>query len=222
MNVLLVNGSPRKNFNTAKLLNKALEGAISAGADVEIINLYDYTFQGCLSCFACKIKGSKTNGLCAHKDELKPILKKAQKADVIILGTPVYYDYPTAQMRAFMERFMFPVDTYMINPETKERIRFHDKIVPTGIIYTMNCPEFLMKEIDYPTILNANGNALNRLFGYCETLYSYDTYQYTDYAKYDCNIFDEKVKAEIKERQFPLDCEKAFAMGKKLVEMVNH
>ena len=222
MNVLLVNGSPRKNFNTAKLLNKALEGAISAGADVEIINLYDYTFQGCLSCFACKIKSSKTNGLCAHKDELKPILAKAQKADVIILGTPVYYDYPTAQMRAFMERFMFPVDTYMINPETQERIRFLDKIVTTGIIYTMNCPEFLMKKIDYPTILNANGNALNRLFGYCETLYSYDTYQYTDYTKYACNIFDEKVKAEIKKRQFPLDCEKAFAMGKKLVEMVTN
>lgn len=221
MNALLINGSPRKNFNTAKLLNKAQEGATLAGADTEIIHLYDYTFQGCLSCFACKLKGNKTNGLCADKDELRSVLEKAQNADVIILGTPVYYDYPTAQMRAFMERFLFPIDTYMINPKTKKRMRFLDKIVPSGIIYTMNCPEFLMEKIAYPTILGANEKALNRLLGHCEPLYTCDTYQYSDYSKYDCDLFDEKLKAEMRSKQFPLDCEKAFNMGKKLVEMAS-
>lgn len=218
MNVLLTNGSPRKGWNTATLLEKAQQGAVTAGADTEVVNLYDYTFQGCVSCFACKRKGSKTNGLCAYRDELTPVLEKAQKADVLILGTPVYFDYPTAQLRAFMERLMFPVDTYLFDEATMTRVRLLDKTVPVGMIYTMNCPEFFMSKVEYTTILGANEKALARLFGYCETLYSCDTYQYADYSKYEGNMFDEKRKAEVREKQFPVDCQKAFELGKILVD----
>jgi multimeric flavodoxin WrbA len=51
------NGSPRKTWNTATLLEKALEGAASKGAETELVHLYDVTFKGCISCFACKTKG---------------------------------------------------------------------------------------------------------------------------------------------------------------------
>lgn len=220
MNVLILNGSPRKKGNTATLLNHALQGVIAKGANAEVINLYDYTFKGCVSCFACKRKGSTTNGLCAYRDEITPILEKAQKADVIILGSPVYYDYPTSQFRAFIERLMFPVDPYMIDEVTKKRIRFLNKTIPVGIIYTMNCPEFYMQKVDYPTILGANEKAFSRLFGYSETLYSCDTYQYSDYSKYDCNLFDEKLKAEVRQKQFPVDCQNAFELGQRLVEKI--
>ena len=54
--IIAINGSPRKNGNTAALLNKALEGASSQGATTEMINLYDLNFKGCMSCFACKLK----------------------------------------------------------------------------------------------------------------------------------------------------------------------
>ncbi len=217
--VLLINGSPRKgDWNTITLLKHAAEGAASVGADTDLINLYDYTYKGCVSCLACKIKNSKTNGLCAYKDELTKILQKAKEADVIIMGSPVYYDYPTAQLRAFLERFMFPVDPYMIDKKTGKRVRYLDKTVPTALIYTMNCPEWFMDEVNYPTILGSNESALSRLFGYCETLYSCDTYQYTDYSKYDCNMFDETKKTEQREKQFPIDCKKAFELGVKLVQ----
>ena len=219
MKALALNGSPRKGWNTEKLLRKALEGAESAGAETELIQLYAQEFKGCVSCFACKIKNSKTNGLCAYRDGLTPILQKAQQADVVILGSPVYYDYPTAQFRAFLERFMFPVDPYMVEPETGKRIRYLNKVVPTAVIYTMNCPEWLMEKVNYPTILGANESALSRLFGHCETLYSCDTYQYTDYAKYDCNMFDAVKKVEQREKQFPVDLQNAFDLGKRLVEM---
>ena len=72
MNILLINGSPRKNMNTATLLEKAAKGARSAGADVELVHLYDYEYSGCKSCFACKIKNSAPTGSvpsgtdCAH------------------------------------------------------------------------------------------------------------------------------------------------------------
>lgn len=60
MKIIAINGSPRKNRNTATLLNKALEGAASQGAETELIHLYDLNYKGCVSCFACKIKNGKS------------------------------------------------------------------------------------------------------------------------------------------------------------------
>ena len=54
MKVIAVNGSPRKTWNTATLLQKALDGAKSVDADTELVHLYDLNFKGCTSCFACK------------------------------------------------------------------------------------------------------------------------------------------------------------------------
>ena len=55
MKVMAFNGSPRKKkWNTVTLLNNALEGARSAGAQTELIQLYDLNFSGCISCFSCK------------------------------------------------------------------------------------------------------------------------------------------------------------------------
>lgn len=53
MKALFINGSPRKNGNTAKLLQRAMEGARDAGAEVEMVNLYDHSlnYKGCMSCF---------------------------------------------------------------------------------------------------------------------------------------------------------------------------
>ena len=81
MKVIAINGSARKNFNTAKMLNSALDKAKELGCEVEQINLYDKPFKGCISCFACKLKNSKTNGLCAYKDDLRPILEKCLDDD---------------------------------------------------------------------------------------------------------------------------------------------
>jgi hypothetical protein len=87
MNVLAINGSPRKKWNTATLLEKSLEGAASVGAETELVHLYDLDFKGCTSCFACKLKGGKSYGKCAMKDGLTPILEKLVNTDVLILGS---------------------------------------------------------------------------------------------------------------------------------------
>ncbi len=52
MKALFINGSPRKKFNTAQMLESAMKGAADAGAETEWINLFDYEFTGCRSCFA--------------------------------------------------------------------------------------------------------------------------------------------------------------------------
>src|ERR1035438_4773585 len=100
MKVLAINGSPRKTWNTATLLNKALEGAASQGAETELIHLYDLNFKGCTSCFACKLKGGKSYGHCGFKDELSPILDKIPQIDVLILGSPIYLGAITGELKS--------------------------------------------------------------------------------------------------------------------------
>ena len=217
--VIILNGSPRKNFNTAKMLLEAKKGAESTGADVEYYNLYDYNFKGCMSCFSCQRKGSTTNGVCAVKDDIQPILEKCVKADAVIIGSPVYFSYPTGVFRNFIERLMFANHTYMVDKENGGLKRFMDKIIPTGVIFTMNCPEELAVRLNYNTILGENVSSLNHIMGYAESVYAYDTCQFADFSKYNCDLFNETDKLHVQETQFPHDLKKAFDLGKKLVEM---
>lgn len=217
MKILAINGSPRKNKNTATLLGYALQGAASIGVETEMVNLYDLNYKGCVSCFACKLKDGKSCGKCAYRDDLSPLLEKVMAADVILLGSPIYFHFVTGEMRSFMERLMFPIDTYAIDTNTGKRKKLLNKVIPVGFIYTMNAPESIMKEYDYPTIMSYNEHDLRRLFGYCETMCSTDTYQFNDYSKYDITLFDEKLKAEVRDKQFPIDCQKAFDLGIKLI-----
>ncbi len=212
MNVLAINGSPRKNWNTATLLSKALEGAASQGANTELIHLYDLSFKGCISCFACKRKNGKSYGKCAFKDDLTPILEKLESADAIILGSPIYFGNITGEMRSFLERLAFQYLVYDANYSSL----FTQKI-PVGFIYTMNVDENRMQAFGYPQNLGAMEMALGRTFGSCETLYSYDTYQFDDYSKYVVTAFKEEDKALRRKEVFPADCEKAFEMGVRFV-----
>jgi multimeric flavodoxin WrbA len=66
MKIIAINGSPRKDWNIATLLNEALEGAASQGAENELIHLYDLNYKGCISCFACKTKGGKKSMVSAQ------------------------------------------------------------------------------------------------------------------------------------------------------------
>ncbi|ODA41507.1 flavodoxin family protein [Desulfosporosinus sp. BG] len=211
MNVLAINGSPRKNENTATLLNKALEGAAAQGAKTELVHLYDLNFKGCISCFACKLKDGKSYGKCAVKDDLTSILEKIDNADAIILGSPIYFGNVTGEMRSFMERMTFPYLVY-----DKNYSSLFKKKIPVGFIYTMNLDEKTMQEWGYIPVLKGTENMIGRIIGAPEgpeVLYVTDTYQFNDYSKYVVTGFDEAHKAKRRKEEFPKDCEKAFAMG---------
>lgn len=209
MKVIAINGSPRKSWNTAVILKNALEGAKAGGADTELINLYDYDYKGCISCFACKLKGGKSFGSCALNDDLKPILTKIEEADAVFLGSPIYYGSTTGMFRAFIERLMFQHMQY-----DKGYTNLRSKKVPTGLIYTMNVDEERLKLL-YEAHLRFTENALSRILGDCETLYVTDTYQFDDYSKYETSGLNEASKARRRQEVFPEDCKKAFEMGLK-------
>ena len=217
MKVLAINGSPRKNWNTATLLHKALEGAASRGAETEIIHLNDLTFKGCQSCFACKTIGSKSYGKCATKDDLTPILDRIKDADALILGSPVYLGAATGIMRSFLERLIFPYAVYHIDEPT-----LFPKRINTCFIYTMNITEIELKSGRFGlyTHISMTEMFLKRIFGASESLISTDTYQFDDYSKVVAPKYDAAKKAERREKVFPLDCEKAFEIGARFAKAI--
>ena len=75
--IIIIDGGPRRNFNTAAILQKVAEGAISVSDQIEVktVRLYDFDYKGCMSCMACKIKGKASN-VCRFKDALTPILEE--------------------------------------------------------------------------------------------------------------------------------------------------
>ncbi len=216
MKAVFINGSPRKHGNTAKMLKSAMNGAEAAGADVELIHLYSLNYKGCMSCFLCKRKGNTCNGLCGYKDELQPVLERTINADVLIIGSPVYDSYPSGMLRSFIERLVFPAVNY--NDYSKPNIR---KPLFCGTIYTMNCSEELMTPLHYDILLGENARVLG-IFGHeTEMLCSHETYQFNDYSKYETAV-DGPTRAEIHDTRFPQDLQKAFDLGKRLVEKAKH
>ncbi|MDO4554502.1 MAG: flavodoxin family protein [Lachnospiraceae bacterium] len=213
MKAIAINGSPRRNQNTVTLLDAALKGAASVGAETELIHLYDLQYKGCISCFSCKRKGHTGNG-CAMKDELTYVLKKAQEADVLILGSPIYYMNITSGMTAFLERLIFPTMIY-----SREIPTVFDRILPTGLIYTMNLQKERMEQFGITDNLKPYQNSIGNAFGMApEILYANNTYQFADYSKYESSMFSEEDKARYKTEQFPKDIEAAYQMGIHLIK----
>ena len=195
MLVVAVNGSPRKKWNTATMLTKALEGAASHGAETALFHLYDLDYKGCISCFACKTKGGKSYGRCAVEDGLTPLLEATEKAGVIILGSPVYFGAVTGEMRSFMERLLFPYLAYTDPPES-----LFSRDVRTAFLYTMNADEEGMKQVGFDKPIAFNDALLKRIFGHSESLCSFDTYQFEDYSKVVASRFDPEKKARRRAR----------------------
>jgi len=211
MKILAINGRPRKTWNTATLLNKALEGAASQGAETELIHLYDFNFKGCTSCFACKLKGGKSYGHCGFKDELSPILDKILQVHALILGSPIYLGAITGEMKSFLERLLFPYYVYG-SSET-----LYPKRIPIGFIYTAGASEANLKYMNVEQQIKFNEMFLGKLFGRAESLLSTDTYQFDDYSKY-VQAFNVEEKAKRRQEVFPIDCKKAFEMGARLAQ----
>ncbi len=211
MKVIAINGSPRKNRNTAQLLKSALDGAESVGAKTELIHLYDLNFKGCISCFACKRVGSKCNGLCAVNDDAKPVLEKILGCDALLLGSPIYFGNVTGEMRSFIERLIFPNLSYDVGKRSVFRGSLN-----SAFIYTMNVTQESVKTIGYNDVFNHYKNLLQILNGDSEFFASTDTYQFDDYSLYHASRYDALHKAKVKDTQFPKDLDAVFSIGARL------
>lgn len=214
MKVMAINGSPRKKgWNTVSMLQHALAGARAAGADTELVHLYDLNFSGCISCFSCKKIGRKQVGVCAVDDGLTPVLNAIRESrDAFIIGTPVYYGCESATTRALLERLFFPYNSY-----ATDRHSLFPRRIKTGLIYTMNVSQDVVGKWGYDRHFEATRGQIERYFGSCELLLATETMQYSDYAKYDSEMFDAPARQKRHAEVFPQECKQAEELGARLV-----
>jgi multimeric flavodoxin WrbA len=99
-NVLILSGSPRKGGNSDLLCDEFARGAAEAGNTVEKINVADRKIGYCRACYYCY----DHDGECAVKDDMAGILDRMEKADVIVMASPVYFYSIDAQMKALIDR----------------------------------------------------------------------------------------------------------------------
>jgi multimeric flavodoxin WrbA len=98
--VLGIVGSPRRGGNTEILVDEVLEGAKKAGARVEKVILSELSIAPCRGCDACA-----DIRRCVQQDDFRGVLERMKKSQVWVLGTPVYWWGPSAQFKAFLDRW---------------------------------------------------------------------------------------------------------------------
>lgn len=210
MKTIILNGSPRKNGNTALMLQEAKKGAESVGAETEYINLYDLSYTGCRSCLACKRKDAE-RCKCFWKDDLSPLIDRIFAADALIIGSPIYLGDITSQVHALIERLHFCALSY------DDYSNYFAGKVDVGIILTMNAPKSFYN-LSYRKKAKEVEQIFQSLNGSVEVYACCDTLQVKDYSRYSMAGFNEAHKKEMREKQFPQDLEKAFRMGAHLSE----
>jgi len=144
MNILVVNGSPRKQGNTSHALAAVMKGLEKAGHKMELIRAYDLNLKPCIACNGCKRNGGK----CVLPDDSAAMMEKVSAADMILFGTPVYWWGVTAQIKLFLDKFY-------------SKDSFHDRKKKLGVIATgeaeLNDPQYRLIREQFECICNFLG-----------------------------------------------------------------
>ena len=131
---------------------------------------------------------------CFWKDDLSPVIDRIFAADALIVGSPLYLGDITSQVHGLIERLHFCALSY------DDYSNYFTGKVNVGIVLTMNAPKTFY-ELSYEKKAREIAQSFKGLNGSVEVYACCDTLQVTDYSK---------------EKQFPLDLEKAFEMGARL------
>lgn len=208
MKTVFINGSPRKNRNTAAILKAARDGAASVGAETEYIDLYDLQYTGCRSCLLCKRKGA-ARCRCYWNDDLSPVIERVFSADALFLGSPIYLGDVTSGLLAFLERLRFCALSY------DDYANYFTGKVNVAVFLTMNASRAFYERA-YREKLEARLRGLCALNGSFTVYPCCDTLQVDDYGKFSMASFDPAHKKEVRETEFPKDLAAAFDLGKTL------
>ena len=100
MKILILNGSPRENGNTKKMIAAFKEGA--AEHQVDVIDVCRKKIGGCLACEYCHTKGS---GECIQKDDMQEVYALLREAEMLVIASPIYYHGISGQLKCVIDRF---------------------------------------------------------------------------------------------------------------------
>ena len=110
MKVLILQGSPRANGNTAWMAEEYKKAAEAAGHEVKLVNVSRKKIAGCLACEYCHGKGE---GACIQKDDMQELYPLMNEAEALVLAAPIYYFTLCAQIQAPIQRM------YCVNKPSK-------------------------------------------------------------------------------------------------------
>ena len=102
MKVLIINGSPHKNGNTALALNEMVKVFETEGIETEIMHIGTQAIRGCIACGSCM-----KNGKCVFDDAVNEAAPKFEQADGLVVASPVYYASANATLIAFLDRLFY-------------------------------------------------------------------------------------------------------------------
>ena len=210
--IMIIDGGPRRNMNTAAMCEKFAEGARDAGVEVKIVRLYDLDYKGCRSCMACKLKNAHLPS-CRFPDGLSDVLAECASADGLVMASPIYFGEVTAQLRAFFERLTFPWLSY------SQGVFNAPKKMPVTMIYTMNgMPadgDNMRKNMQiFEWVLSSSmGSPV-------EAVVANNTMQVNNYVHYDFTPGTAENKLQWREEHWVEDQQKAYAAGKQMAEQV--
>lgn len=102
MKVLLINGSPRANGNTAIALSEMEKIFAEEGIETEIVHVGNQAIRGCIACGTCR-----ENGKCLFEDMVNKCAPKFEECDGLVVGSPVYYASANATLIAFLDRLFY-------------------------------------------------------------------------------------------------------------------
>ena len=103
MNVLIINGSPRKNGLISQMLGIMQDEAEQKGDKVQTVFTNDLNIKPCVGCMACRTKGKCS----MSDDDSQRVLKMMQDADAIIMGAPCYWGNIPGQMKVLFDRIVY-------------------------------------------------------------------------------------------------------------------
>lgn len=126
----------------------------------------------------------------------------------MILSMPIYFGDVPGMVRNLMERLWFPALMYR-----KDGAIAYQRRVKVGLIYTMNVGDAQM----YRELTEKHRASFERFLGETSIEYALDTLQFTDYSLYVGDQFDEAHKRQRNREVFPEDCQRALALGRRLV-----
>lgn len=128
--VPIIIGSPRKGGDTHILAKEVEKGLISRDISSEFFFLNDMSFSGCQACYTCK---QEKNNRCTIRDEMQVFYDAIDRADGLVVATPIYFGGVTGQTKLWLDR-LFPYITMELGSNLPSKI-------PASVIYTQNQPD---------------------------------------------------------------------------------
>lgn len=102
MDILILQGSPRLQGNTVKMVEAFCEGANNAGHNIQIVNVFEKRIGDCHACEYCHTLGK---GECIQKDDMQEIYPLLMNSDMLVIASPIYYHGLSGQLKCAIDRF---------------------------------------------------------------------------------------------------------------------